>query len=205
MEYLTDAIYRASKPDAFQTLYAIPADNQVARASAAATLNAQGYVIDWPIDIWGWDAGKVMAYRLQLGDLYVPRGFSNIPPGTDFSQPFPGAIKVSVDAADYKPFHPAAPPPPPVNSPVGVQSSVPGVWTVTQTAFQHGIPVFSEGASQTAPDGEMVYFHAFFAAPFGMPAWEWETAAAKTKRQAEEGTAIDNTGQQTGGAVQVNI
>jgi hypothetical protein len=202
MEYLTDAIYRASKPDAFQELYAL---SQSARVSKAAELNAAGYVIDWPIDVWGWDAGKVMAYRLQLGDLFVPRGFSNIPPGTDFSQPFQGAIKASVDAADYPAAHPAAPPPAPPVSPIGDKSTTPGVWGVSTAAFHNGMAIFSEGDAKTAPDGEMVYFHQFFAAPFGMPAWEWETAAAKTKRQAEEGTAIDNTGQQTGGAVQVNI
>lgn len=162
------------------------------RIAAAAALESQGLVVDKPIDVWGWDAGLVMAYRMSLGLKTAPGA----------TQAMPGTIKVSVDAADYPPFHPAAPPAP-VTSPVGAQSPTPGVYTWTPAAFDgHGNPLFVENETLRAPNGELVSWHGYSVAPFGFPGWQWETAAAKAARIAAEATAIDNTGQRTGGAVQ---
>lgn len=191
MTYLTQKIYEESKPDAYQPLFAM-VGGSAERIAAAKQLESQGYVIDKAIDVWGWDAGLVMAYRQQLGFKTVPSSV----------QAMPGTIKVSVDAADYPPAHPAVVPTP-VTSPVGPQSGTPGVYGVTQAAFDgHGNPLFPEGFMLVAQDGAQVTFHAYLAAPFGMPAWEWETSAAKAKRLAEEATEIDNSGRKTGGAVQ---
>jgi len=180
MQYLTDPIYRASKPDAYQALFALVGGSPE-RLAMAQAMEAQGLVIDKPIDVWGWDAGLIMAYRLSLGLKTAPSA----------TQSMPGTIKVSVDAADYPPFHPAVPPPAPATSPVGAQSPTLGVYTWTPAAFDgHGNPVFKEGDSVTAPDGNVVTFHIYQAPPFAMTGWEWETASAKAARLAAEGTAV---------------
>lgn len=178
MTFLTDPIYRASRPDAVQALYAISVGNQAARQDAAINLTAQGYKINTPIDIWDWDAGKFMALAISLGCKTLPAMNENAP----------GTIPVSVDAADYPPADPAPAPLPTSTSPVGPLSTTPGTYGVTQAAFNgHGVPIFAEGASFVAPDGTPVLFHAFFAAPFGMPAWEWETSTARAARVAAGG------------------
>jgi len=180
MTYLTNDIYWDSKPDAYQPLRAMVGGG-AERQALAAHLHDQGYLIDWAIDINGWDAGLVMAIRLHDGDKVVPDKWQNLP----------GTIKVSIDAADYPPAHPAPTPPPPTTNPVGAQSPTPGVYTWTPAAFDgHGNPVFKEGDSVTAPDGNVVTFHIYQAPPFAMTGWEWETASAKAARLAAEGTAV---------------
>ncbi len=192
MQYLTQEIYRASRPDALQPLFDMTGGGPE-RQALAQKLEDDGYVIDKGIDVYGWAADLVMAERLHLGLKTAPAANENLP----------GSIKVSIDAADYPPIHPAAAPIPPVTATVGAESPTPGVYTWTPADFDgHGKPIFPEGAHQTAPDGKDVIFNIYKAAPFGNPGWRWETAAARAKRQAEEGTAIDNAGQRTGGAVQ---
>lgn len=180
MTYLTDDIYWASKPDVYQPLRAMTGGGSE-RSALADSLHEQGYLIDEAIDIWGWDAGKVMAMIAKTGLKVVPDKWQNLP----------GTIKVSIDAADYPPVHPAAPPPAPETSPVGKQSPTPGVYTWTPAAFDgHGNARYKEGDSVIAPDGNTVTFHIYMAPPFDMVGWEWETASAKATRLAAEGTAV---------------
>ena len=86
------------------------------RAARAQDLASKGFLIDVPIMVWGWDPWKVMKLRVQFGYTWVPSALmqpvQNIPglpavPGTtpyDPNNPPVGAIKVSMDIADYPPF-----------------------------------------------------------------------------------------------------
>lgn len=182
MNPLTQAIYEASRPDAFQALFAIPQPSQAERTAKATELYNQGYIVDWPIDVWGFPADLLMADRINLNDLYVPSAFMVIPPGTDLSQPWGDraaadpvtaprkVIKASVDAADYPPFHPATPPPVPSALPIGTRNG--NAYSVTQAAFNGGVPIYPPGAALTAPNGDKVVFTQAFS-PFGIPGWEW--------------------------------
>lgn len=181
MDYLTQAIYEASKPDAFKDLFAISQIDQGARESKARELHDQGYVIDRQIEIWGWDAGKVMAYRQILG-------FTTSPSAIFSPSDTPTSIKVSIDAADYPPFHPPAPPEP-VGSPVGAVGSIAGVYSIrTQAIYDgNGKLLYKEGDPFTLADGTVVTFHQQMVAPFNMVGYSWETAAAKAARIAGGG------------------
>lgn len=192
MQYLTQEIYEASKPDEVRSLYSM-VNGSAERWSAAIALHNQGYKVSVPMEIWGEPAPQFLAFAANIGVKFIPALY----------EVAPGTIPVSLDAADYPPFHPAMVPVPVSTSPVGPLSTTPGVYGVTQYAFHDSKALYPEGAEFVAPNGEKIYFHGYLAAPFGMPAWEWETVAARAKRQAEEGTAIDNYGMRTGGAVQV--
>lgn len=139
-----DAAYRASRPLEVEVLRYI--EDFTARLSRAAELAAKGFVIDVPIDAWGWDPAKVMELRVSQGYTWVPSALMpavTIAPGIgapgmvpyDANNPPPGAIKVSVNISDYPPFKPTSPPvsvPNAQSDPVGLQSlgnlylSVPG-------------------------------------------------------------------------------
>lgn len=178
MNYLTDAIYRASRPDAVRALYAISVLDQAARQNLAVSLTSQGYKINTPMDIWGWDAGKFMAYATQLGAKTIPA----------MNEAAPGTIPVSINADDYPPADPAPAPPAPPTSPIGAESTTPGTYGVTQAAFNgHGVPIYAEAQSIPGPKGEPVFFNGFLEAFFGVPAWRWETAQARATRIAAEG------------------
>jgi len=180
MTYLTDDTYWLSRPDALQPLRAMVGGSPE-RNALAHQLEQQGAVIDKPIDVWGWSAPLVMAYRQSLGLKTAPSA----------TQAMPGTIKVSIDAADYPPVHPATPTPPPASSPVGAESPTPGVYTWTPAAFDgHGKPLFAEGQAYTMPNGMVVTFHIYKAPPFDMQGWLWETAAAKASRLEQEATAV---------------
>ena len=106
---LTDDIYWAAKPPAVRALRELPSGTD--RDTKAQALAQSGYLLDVPIDVWNWDAVTTMGVRQQLGFTWVPSALQ--PPlngqiGT--GAPPPGAIRVSVNAADYPPFDPPAPP-----------------------------------------------------------------------------------------------
>ena len=42
------------------------------RSAAAARLAEQGAIIDVPVDVWGWDAKKTIAYRRIYGYTWTP-------------------------------------------------------------------------------------------------------------------------------------
>ncbi len=103
----TDA-YWAEQPPAVQALRNMPDDQKF---EAARDLAAQGYTIDVPIMVWGWDPLVTMTMRQNDGYTWVPSALQpNIPigpgmvnvwnvPSYDANNPPPGSIKVSTDFA----------------------------------------------------------------------------------------------------------
>ncbi|HWZ34148.1 MAG TPA: hypothetical protein VNX18_22575 [Bryobacteraceae bacterium] len=103
----TDA-YWAEQPAAVQALRYTPDDQ---RYSDAQQLAKEGYTIDVPIMVWGWDPLVTMTLRQNDGYTWVPSAMQpNIPigpgianvwnlPGYDANNPPPGSIKVSTDFA----------------------------------------------------------------------------------------------------------
>ena len=103
----TDA-YWAEQPPAVQALRDMPDDE---RFSAAQQLAKEGYSIDVPIMVWGWDPLVTMTLRQQEGYTWVPSGMQTnnfIGPGItnvwnlpsyDPNNPPPGSIQVSTDFA----------------------------------------------------------------------------------------------------------
>jgi hypothetical protein len=65
-----DNAYWASQPAAVQQLRDIP--NQTARAAAAEQLTQEGYSVDVPIMVWGWDPATTTAARESMGYTWVP-------------------------------------------------------------------------------------------------------------------------------------
>ena len=128
-----DQAYWASQPPEVQSLQQIGDQNQ--RAAQAARLATNGFIIDVPIMVWGWDAFLMMTLRQQFGYTWVPSALQppvTIAPGTsqtgatayDPLHAPPGSIKVSTNMADYPPFIAPLPPAPstPPGDPVGPQS-----------------------------------------------------------------------------------
>jgi hypothetical protein len=111
---LTNEIYWASQPHSVQAMKSLPAGSPE-RSAKAEALAKEGYRIDVPIMVFGWDAFKVMKLRLDYGYTWVPSALMpniQVAPGLTFYGGMPydpdappsGAIKVSTDARDYPPF-----------------------------------------------------------------------------------------------------
>jgi len=93
-----DDAYWAKQPEAIQQLREI--DDRDQRLTLGTQLARQGYNIDVPIMIWGWDAGKVTAMRQANGYTWVPSALQepvHAAPGLTG----PGIIP-------YDPLHPPA-------------------------------------------------------------------------------------------------
>jgi hypothetical protein len=65
-----DDAYWSAQPAAVQQLRGI--DNLDERKQLGEQLAKEGYTIDVPIMVWGWDAGKVTAARESYGYTWVP-------------------------------------------------------------------------------------------------------------------------------------
>jgi DNA polymerase III gamma/tau subunit len=65
-----DQDYWASQPAAVQQLQSIQDPTQ--RAQVAEQLTKQGYSVDVPIMVWGWDAATTTASREAMGYTWVP-------------------------------------------------------------------------------------------------------------------------------------
>src|ERR1039457_4176435 len=65
-----DDAYWAAQPAAVQQLRGIQDINE--RKDLGEQLASEGYSIDVPIMVWGWDAGKVTAARESYGYTWVP-------------------------------------------------------------------------------------------------------------------------------------
>ncbi|MGD0130999.1 MAG: hypothetical protein ABSE57_03090 [Bryobacteraceae bacterium] len=127
-----DLAYWASQPPEVQALRAITDADQ--RAAQAATLATNGFTIDVPIMVWGWDAYLVMTMREQFGYTWVPSALQppvasapgDTEPGVAAYNPLnppPGSILVSTNIQNYPPYSAAqTPPAPAAQDPVGVQS-----------------------------------------------------------------------------------
>jgi hypothetical protein len=65
-----DDAYWNSQPPAVQQLRAI--DDYAQRQALGSQLASQGYQIDVPVMVWGWDAGQTAALRQSFGYTWVP-------------------------------------------------------------------------------------------------------------------------------------
>ena len=65
-----DSSYWDGQPAAVQALRNI--DDMTDRSIAAGQLAAEGYKIDVPIMVWGWDPSKVTSMRQSFGYTWVP-------------------------------------------------------------------------------------------------------------------------------------
>jgi hypothetical protein len=70
-----DDAYWAAQPTAVQALRNM--DNYDQRSQLAAQLSAQGYNIDVPIMVYGWDPAKITAARESYGYTWVPSAMQN--------------------------------------------------------------------------------------------------------------------------------
>lgn len=168
---LTNDIYWSAQPPAIQSLRSTPESD---RNKLAESLAKDGYKIDVPIMVWGWDALKTMKLRLEYGYTWVPAALMpniQIAPGLimyglmpyDPNNPPPGSIKVSIKAEDYPPF--IKPVEQPVlESPVGPQSI--GNLYLTTPGDK-----FSAGAVVNEPRGKFI--KRVVLTPFGSSAY-WE-------------------------------
>lgn len=65
-----DDAYWSQQPQVVQQLRYMP--NESDRQKLAQNLAGQGYMIDVPVMVWGWDAGETMALRQSYGYTWVP-------------------------------------------------------------------------------------------------------------------------------------
>lgn len=106
---LTDAIYIASKHPDVRALFDLPSG--ATRDAKAQQLAQAGHILDVAIDVWNWDPVTTMGCRVQLGFSWVPSALQAPLNGAIGTGPVPpGAIKVSVNAADYPPYDPPVTP-----------------------------------------------------------------------------------------------
>lgn len=100
--------YWASQPAAVQAL--MSAGSEQERATMAHELADQGYLIDVPIMVWGWDPLATMIVRRNQGFTWVPSANQQpvaVAPGLSFpgrpsydaKHPPPGSIPVTTDFA----------------------------------------------------------------------------------------------------------
>jgi hypothetical protein len=93
-----DDAYWAKQPAAVQQLREI--DDRDQRMALGTQLAHQGYNIDVPIMMWGWDAGKVTAMRQSNGYTWVPSALQ------DPVTAAPGLTGPGI--TPYDPLHPPA-------------------------------------------------------------------------------------------------
>lgn len=146
---LTNDIYWLAQPPAVRELRFLP-DNGTERYTKAESLAKEGFKIDVPIMVFGWDAVKVMKLRHDYGYTWVPSALMpniTIAPGLvmhgsapyDPNAPPSGAIKVSTEAKDFPPFEKPVPVEQKVSeSPVGLQSLGSIYLTVAGDKFPDG-------------------------------------------------------------------
>lgn len=104
-----DDAYWSQQPAVVQQLRYMPSES--ARQQLGETLAGEGYTIDVPVMVWGWDAGETMALRQDYGYTWVPSA-NNAPiqeaPGIDLpgltaynpNTPPPGSILVPSGATE---------------------------------------------------------------------------------------------------------
>jgi hypothetical protein len=172
-----DKAYWAAQPPEVVALLKVP--DQTQRASQAMTLAIQGFTIDNPIDVWGWDPYQVMQLRQDYGYTWVPSYLQpaiqevpgkNLPGLTPYDPAHPpaGSIKVSLNLADYPPFTPPAAPV------VNPSLSFVGNYSYTNAA---GIQVYTVGANDKTPNGGVVkedrgtFIKHVVPGPFGKYQW----------------------------------
>jgi hypothetical protein len=93
-----DDSYWAAQPPAVQQLRNIDDPDQ--RAALGAQLASQGYSIDTPVMIWGWDPSLTTQLRQSFGYTWVPSAMQN-----------PVAAAPGITGGGFTPYNPADPPP----------------------------------------------------------------------------------------------
>ncbi len=93
----TDDAYWGKQPAAVQQLREI--QNQDQREQLGAELASQGYSIDVPIMVWGWDAGVTTQLRQSYGYTWVPSASQQ-----------PVSAAPGITGAGITPYDPAKPP-----------------------------------------------------------------------------------------------
>jgi len=91
-----DAAYWASQPPAVQQLQYVSPDD---RTQLATQLANEGYSIDVPIMVWGWDPATTMATRQADGYTWVPSALQ---------QPVAVAPGITYNGQTYNPANPPA-------------------------------------------------------------------------------------------------
>ena len=89
--------YWAKQPAAVQQLRAI--NDQGQRTILATQLASQGYKIDVPIMMWGWDPAQVTSLRQSYGYTWVPSALQN-----------PVGVAPGLSAPGMQPYDPNNPP-----------------------------------------------------------------------------------------------
>jgi hypothetical protein len=172
-----DQAYWLAQPPVVQALQSI-SDFQT-RLAAAMQLATEGYTIDVPIMAWNWDAYLVMLQRQQYGYTWVPSALMTpvtLAPGItqpgaisyNPNDPPPGAIKVSLNLADYPPFTPAVVPPPvvPATSLVGIAEGA-GYYQATGNILPNGTKL-ADGAQYADPTGRGNFIYHQSSSPFAL-------------------------------------
>lgn len=168
-----NAAYWLAQPAAVRALKDLPAGG--ARVQAALDLAKAGYAVDVMIEAYGFEPWGTMASRKLQGFAWAPAilqdyqltQYAIAPWYTSPDTPMPkGAIKTSLDLADYPAFDP--PPPPPtvtlVANPVGSN-----IWgTSWGSNFGDNWPVGS-----TYTDTRGTFTKVSQASAFGTRSW-WE-------------------------------
>ncbi len=92
-----DDEYWAQQPAAVQALREMPSENE--RQQLASQLASQGYSIDVPVMVWGWDAGITTQLRESAGYTWVPSATqANVTEAPGLNTP------------GFTPYNPANPP-----------------------------------------------------------------------------------------------
>ena len=157
------------------------------RYGIALALAKQGYAIDVPIMVWGWDPYATMTLRAQYGYTWVPSALQApvyVPPGVSVpgqasynpAAPPPGSIRVDNVAADYAPASdcssipacvglPPAPAPAPttIGPDLGFQATVifgtPSQTVSLEVYSSNSTEHFAEGLVYTNPAGASYLYH----------------------------------------------
>jgi hypothetical protein len=163
-----DTAYWASQPPA------VAACKTPCTQAQATTLAADGYSVDVPIDVWGWDAFETMTLRAQFGYTWVP-ALGQTPicaapglvypgcPAYNPNAPPAGSILVSTNPANYPPFQPA-----PVNTAPAPISYVGGLNFGCVYIDLAGDPAIN--GAQVVKNGQ-TFTLSVVATPFGNERW----------------------------------
>jgi hypothetical protein len=93
-----DDAYWAKQPPAVQQLREI--ENSSQRQQVASQLASEGYTIDVPIMVWGWDAGITTQLRESDGYTWVPS-----------AEQQPVSEAPGINSPGFTPYNPSNPPP----------------------------------------------------------------------------------------------
>lgn len=174
-----DAAYWAAQRPEVVALLTVA--DQTTRDNQAAALAMQGFIIDVPIMVWGWDPYLVMQMRQQFGYTWVPSALQPSvaeAPGVNQAgtvsynplAPPPGSVKVSLNLADYPPFAPVA-------------AATTAVQTADPVGQQSLGNIYLSVKGDTSPDGTKytdsrgTFLKHLVATPFGANAY-WQLLSA---------------------------